>query len=563
MSRSPVRDEDPIERIRRISIENSKHKDPSRISDLMYDKIRQATATDTQMQEIIKATKTGWKEKREELKCYWTSREEIVEEDRVLYKGSAVIIPKELRKEFIQRIHKSHSGYDAMCRRIKDSIYWFGIKNDLKNLAETCDACQAYRNKQRVEPLCGKPTPTRPWEVIHQDLCVWDNIHYLVTVDGYSDYLEIDKLGKNTTTANIIQKTQAHFARYGRPSEMHTDSDPRYLADEFQKFLKSWLVRHVTSSPHNHQSNGKSESAVKIAKKLIKKTAHLHENLDQALLEWRMTPQTDGRSPAEKLFGRKLASLVPSRAESLTPADTEAIQKEISRRRETQKKYYDRKARPLTPLRPGQPVRIQPTDFNHIWKSGTCEKQVSPRSYLIKAQNGVSLIRNRRFLVAVPRKDSADPLDTHPSDKTKQVDSGTKPRENSTIEKKTTSPKIRTKRYQTRAQEKWATDAQSPKRRTTAQKRQMTTSNNVSNEVKRSRTTDKERTIEKNPTMNQSSTMEVDTSLLYNNINPTKVFTRPKDNHPSAACATPSNRHVKIARTRSGRPIISPARLIL
>ena len=42
------------------------------------------------------------------------------------------------------------------------------------------------------------------------------------------------------------------------------------MAHEFQVFASTWAFVHTFSSPYNSWSNGKAESAVKIAKRLLK-----------------------------------------------------------------------------------------------------------------------------------------------------------------------------------------------------------------------------------------------------------------------------------------------------
>lgn len=60
------------------------------------------------------------------------------------------------------------------------------------------------------------------------------------------------------------------------------------------------------SSPHHQQSNGKAESAVKIAKNLLKKAKDAGTDPLLALLAWRNTPsQGFNSSPAERLMSRK------------------------------------------------------------------------------------------------------------------------------------------------------------------------------------------------------------------------------------------------------------------
>ena len=313
-----------------------------------------------------------------------------------------MVIPKALRAELLQKTHASHLGFDAMCRRARDSLFWPGLKNDIKNMAAACDACQTYRPAQWREPLIGKPVPTRPWQVIHQDIFTWDNCLYLVTVDGFSDFFEINRLGRDTTSANLIKKTEVLSGRYGRPDEFHTDSDPRYLTAGFKKFQQKWQTEHRVSSPHHHQSNGKSQSGVKAAKRLIKKCKHADQCLQEALLEWRLTPQVEGLSPAEKFFGRKLASTIPTKLETLATKDSDRVTKNITCRRKRQLRSYNKGTRPLPPLSAGQSVRIQPTDYSHEWQPGLCIERMNQRTYRVKTHDGTQLIRNRRYLADVP-----------------------------------------------------------------------------------------------------------------------------------------------------------------
>jgi len=53
------------------------------------------------------------------------------------------------------------------------------------------------------------------------------------------------------------------------------------------KFSKEWDFEHRTSSPHHHQENGKSESAVKEAKKIFAKCKRSGSDTFLALLDHR------------------------------------------------------------------------------------------------------------------------------------------------------------------------------------------------------------------------------------------------------------------------------------
>ena len=110
------------------------------------------------------------------------------------------------------------------------------------------------------------PIPSRPWEQGSVDLFELDKRHYLIMVDFYSNFWEVDCLSSTSAKA-VIHKLRSHFARYGCPDCLIRDNGPQFMASEFQRFAKDWDFHHNPSSPYNSKGNGKIESAVKTAKK--------------------------------------------------------------------------------------------------------------------------------------------------------------------------------------------------------------------------------------------------------------------------------------------------------
>ena len=109
-----------------------------------------------------------------------------------------------------------------------------------------------------------------PWEVVGTDLFTWDNKEYLVTVDYFSGFYEIDMLHSTTSNA-VIRKLKEHFTRYGICSKLISDNGLQFSSDEFERFVQKWEFEHRTSSPGHPNANGKAESAVKAAKSLMRK----------------------------------------------------------------------------------------------------------------------------------------------------------------------------------------------------------------------------------------------------------------------------------------------------
>ena len=267
---------------------------------------------------------------------------------------------------------------------------------EITELVRMCAVCSEFLDKQQKEPLMTHKIPTLPWSKVGQDLFTLNGRDYLVTVDYYSDYFEIVKLN-DTTARSVIKATKDHFACHGI-ADMVTDNGPQYTSQEFQQFKSEWNFNHTTSSPYHSQSNGKAESAVKIAKKLVKKCKRDDTDLQMALLEWRNTPDINGLSPVQKLMSRRTKTTMPTAEALLKPLTAEGVDDNIKHRRQLTKRHYDQHTKPLPELDIGDSVKLQPLRPKEPWSNGSCLGKVGPRSYLIRTEDGKLCRRNRKFL---------------------------------------------------------------------------------------------------------------------------------------------------------------------
>ena len=193
-------------------------------------------------------------------------------ERRLEEHSNRVIIPIALRKEMMMRIHASHQGEQAYLRRDRDALFWPDVSQQIKDTLSSCNLCAEYALAQPKEPLITPELPTQPWSIVAQNLYTLDGNNYLITVDAFSGYWEVDPMSQTTAQA-IVHKTKQHFARYGIPDRLYTDNGPQFDCAEFTRFAYEWKFEHHTSSPYHSQSNGLIEAAVKTAKSLQKKAA--------------------------------------------------------------------------------------------------------------------------------------------------------------------------------------------------------------------------------------------------------------------------------------------------
>ena len=119
-----------------------------------------------------------------------------------------------------------------------------------------------------------------------------------------------------------------------------------------------------------------------------------------ALLDWRNTPTEGiGTSPAQRLFGRRTRTLIPTKSSNYMHEhiqDNECKRK-LTESKARQAKYYNSQTKPLQDLQPGQTIRMK-LPGKETWTKGICVKKVNKRSYDVEVE-GKKYRRNRRHLL--------------------------------------------------------------------------------------------------------------------------------------------------------------------
>ncbi|KAK7933832.1 hypothetical protein WMY93_004728 [Mugilogobius chulae] len=382
------------------AIESINQSDYLNVTSQRLAQIRKHTDEDTCLQMLKTVVLQGWPEHKDEtpiaIREYWSVRDEISAQNGVLFKGQRVIIPKSLRPEMLKRIHISHIGGEACYRQARDTLYWPNMQGEIKDFVSQCSACNEHSHRQQQETMMSHALPTRPWQILSMDLYRQAGKDYLIMVDHYSDFWEIEQLS-DLTAETTVYKCKMQFARYGQPDRVITDCGSQFDNETFRKFAREWGFEHVMSSPRHPKSNGKAESAVKIVKNLSKRAASAGTDPWLAILQWRNTPTDDMHcSPAQRLMARRLKTSLPVSDTLLQPCVVNDVAEKIKARHQRAKLWYDRSAKDLPELRVGQSIRMQPLpgDRTGKWRRGLCLQQVGPRSYLVDV-DGTMYRRNR------------------------------------------------------------------------------------------------------------------------------------------------------------------------
>lgn len=267
----------------------------------------------------------------------------------------------------------------------------------IEDVVNNCDICKGYQRANAKEPMLLKEIPKEPWEILATDIFYLGNRRYIMVVDTYSKYVELEML-EDMTAETSIKALKRIFSRYGIPKVLYSDSGTQYNNYKFIQFANEWSFRHVITSPKHHQSNGLAERHIQTLKRMLKKVMQEGKDKELALLQLRNIPIDDsGVTPAELLYGRQIRNLIPGKEKKRVGKSK--ITEKLKKRQIQQKLYYDKNAKLLKELKIGDNVKIHAEDKRLPHRNGKIHDVAdNPRSYKVKTEQGEIIQRNRKAL---------------------------------------------------------------------------------------------------------------------------------------------------------------------
>lgn len=372
------------------------------VSDVKMVQFKNETNKDNELKEVLKYVRNGWPENKaaitECVKPYFSFKEELSECNGLLLKNSSIVVPKTMRKEMLSKIHYAHFGKEKCKMLARKTVFWPGMSKQIDDVVSNCDTCCSFQRDNSKEPMIEKTIPRNPWEIVASDIFFLLGKKYIIVVDTFSKFVDIQNLN-DLTTETTIQSLKEFFSRYGIPKVLYSDSGSQYKSHEFKRFSEKWGFKHVITTPKHHQSNGLAERHIQTLKRILIKIIQDGKDKEMALLQLRNMPiDKSGITPAELMFGRKVRNLIPDvNKNKINPNKFNEVLKE---RQNKQKRYYDKVSKSLKDFNVGDKVKIHEEGKNNApHKSGIIiEKHCNPRSYNIKTEQGTVIIRNRKDL---------------------------------------------------------------------------------------------------------------------------------------------------------------------
>ena len=94
-----------------------------------------------------------------------------------------------------------------------------------------------HRHSNPKEPLTVHEIPTRPLRNFVLDLFHFDGKGYMVTINYYSRYFEVDSL-PDTSSSTVINKLKVHFATHEICDKFMSDNGGQYASEFAADFAR-------------------------------------------------------------------------------------------------------------------------------------------------------------------------------------------------------------------------------------------------------------------------------------------------------------------------------------
>ena len=365
------------------------------ISGGKLEQITREQNNDATIRKVIEYTFGGWPESKYfegEMQSYFRARGDLSMCDNCLIFRNRIVIPASMQSDILAKIHLGHLSLDKCRKRIVYTVWWPTISSDIVSYIDRCNFCQIHRRKNKAEPMKASNLPQRPWQKLGADLFELEGKMYLVIIDYFSRWIEVEFL-KRSVSETVVKKMLSIFARFGVPDIIRTDGGPQFSCRYFRNFTDKYDIEHQITDPYMSQVNGSAERAVQVAKRLMRTS-----DPADALMAYRSTPvDVTGVSPAELLLGRKIKTqlpILPSNLQPRWPNMDEVRQKDMAAKLRSEKNYNrTHGARPLPTIEEGKKVRMR-LPKEKKWSAATeVVRKMGDRSYIV---------RNRNFLQEIP-----------------------------------------------------------------------------------------------------------------------------------------------------------------
>lgn len=214
----------------------------------------------------------GWPNKiADQFKVFFAQRSKLELIDGILMVEDKVVIPYVLRDAILKLLHVNHQGIVKIKTLARRTVYWPGLSSDIEDFVKSCESCIKMEIIKKPDTTTTWIPTTRPFSRLHADFFYFEGNNFLLIVDSYTKWLEVEWMRSGTTARIVNKKFASVFARFGLPDVVVTDGGPPFNSFEFINFLENHGIKVLKSPPYHPASNGQAERMVRVVKEVFKK----------------------------------------------------------------------------------------------------------------------------------------------------------------------------------------------------------------------------------------------------------------------------------------------------
>ena len=185
------------------------------------------------------------------------------EEDRVLYKYNAIVLPQLYQTELLFRSHDQmgHQGIDKVYQRILKRFEWPGMKKACEKWVTACLSCQQVKDPRKLRFPLQSIESSEFNEVVqidHQKICMTDNGYnqVLVMIDHFTKYAEAVPCITASAEETCDHLINTWIARHGCPMTFQSDNGTAFVGELTKELMRRSQVAQAHSTTYHPQTNG-------------------------------------------------------------------------------------------------------------------------------------------------------------------------------------------------------------------------------------------------------------------------------------------------------------------
>ncbi|GMF49549.1 unnamed protein product [Phytophthora lilii] len=185
-----------------------------------------------------------------------------------------LVVPTTMIQEVLQSCHDSleggHQGVVRTYQRVKHDYYRFGLYTDVEKHVKSCPDCSSSKSRPHLRGYSpGNVLAEQPFQIVSMDFVIplpksrRGNTALLLFQCSFTGFV-IAKAMSDTSAFMVAQGfEECVYRRFGAPSLIRHDRDPRFMSEVFQAFAEMMQSRSRATLSYRPQANGQQERSVK------------------------------------------------------------------------------------------------------------------------------------------------------------------------------------------------------------------------------------------------------------------------------------------------------------